>query len=469
MSSSSNPLLSHVTIIKQFHFHAEFHSDDHFKGMCTNLQESGRFKSFKWPEKFVFSKHFREEEETFRTFEMKGGLKVLGLPLIKAKLSGTVRILTTLYRAGFAVLSIIHSIIPQKKAGEVKGKNLTPDTPLTSIDVNYLLEDQTPDHCVPLTYEVEIQKTKSEITTPGLIEYLLKNLADHGVNIIKMPRKFTRMIQCWNPSLSSKPFEKLLEKYYKDIFIMFTTPKEGSLPDKSKKAILKDLKSYLHSSSSRNRGFFVGSISMLIISPRKGPPHRILHSQPFWIFQLVSLEDFMLKFYSKKIRKIVPKIGFDSSDQFSSLLEKVTKLRAAFSLCLEDLYWVENDLFRIQSATLVTEYKKKFKLEEKLNTLLKRFAWIQDRCEDTLRALEHRAQTRREKSITNLTLIFATFGLGEILSTIIIWYFGYISAGEPTLELNTMILGLAAPFLFMSAIYLIARWYVNKNYKEAVH
>ena len=464
MSSSSNPLLSHVVIIKQFYFRAEIEGVKRFQTTCSNLQKSDRFKNFKWPEKSVFSKHFREEEETFRAFEMKDGVDILNLQLINVKLNGTLRILTTLYRAGFVVLSLVHSVVPRKKTGDVRGKNLTPDKTLTSIDVNYLLEDQTSDRPVPLKYEVQMQETNSEMTTSDLIGFLLKNLADQGMKIREKPMKFTRTIQCWNPSLSSQTLQKLLKKHYKDIFIMFTTPKEGSLPAKTKKAILKDLESHLLSSS-KNRGFLFDSISMLIISPRKGPPHRILHSQLFWIYQLVSLEDFLLKFYSREMRAFVPRMSFPPSSEYHSLLEEAIKLRVTFSLCLEDLYWVENDLFRIQSAAFVTKYKRKFKLEEKLNNLLKRLAWIQDRCEDVLRAQEYAAERSRERSIRNLTLIFATFGLGEILFAIILWSLSYIATNQIILELETFAY-LVTPVPVLLSVYLIARWFVNKQYNK---
>lgn len=462
MSSNSDLLLSSVTIIKQFYFSAGFVGEECFESICSKLEKSNGFKAFKWPEKYVFSTYFREGEETFRTFEMKEGVEVVNLGLITTKLSGQLRILIMICRAGFVVLSIIHSIIPERKRGEPKGKNLTSAAPLTSIDVNYLLEEEkTAIHPVRLTYEVNLDKTAVEMSSSDILEYLLKNLEDHGLMIKKMPRKTTRTICCWDFNLSSKTLRDLIEENYKDLFIMFATPKDSLLPRRSKQSILEGLKSSLHSSS-KNRGFFFDSISMLIISPRKTRPGNILLSQLLWIFQLVSLEDFLLKFYSAEVRRISSKLVSATADQYPSFLEYIVKLREGFSLALEDLYWVENDLFRLQSATLVAEYKRNFKLEEKLNVLQKRFTLIQDRCKEALTALEHRFLEKREESITNLTLIFATFGLGEILSAFIIWYFGYILMNEPA-PTSYLILGLAVTFLVISAIFLIARLYINKT------
>lgn len=462
MSLNSDLLLYGVIIIKQFHFSAGFVGDESFKGICGELEKSNKFKAFKWPEKYVFSHHFREEGETFRTFEMKGGVKVLNLNLINTKLSGQLNILITIYRAGFVVFSIIHSIIPEKKTIEPKGKNLTSATPLTSVDVSYLLEgEKTPLYPTSLKYEVDLHKTTAEMSSSDLLKYLLKNLEAHGLIIRKDPKGLARIIYCWNFNLSSKTLLDLLEENYKDLFIMFTTPKDRLLARKSKQSILKKLKSCLHSSS-ENRGFFLDSFSLLVISPRKTGPHRILLTQLPWIFQLFYLEHFLLSFYSTEVRRIAAKLVSATPGQYYSLLEQVVKLREGFSLALEDLYWVENDLFRLKSANLVAEYKKNFKLEETLNALHKRFTWIQDRCIAAVRALEQKFLKKREESITTLTLIFASLGLGEILSTFIVWYFGYILMNKPA-PTSYLILGLATTLLVISAIFLITRWYINKT------
>jgi hypothetical protein len=465
LTQNSEFLLSGVTIIKQFYFFTGLVGDESFKSVSAKLEKSKRFRVVKWLDKCVFSEHFRKAGETFRTFEMKEGIEVSNLCLVSTKLSGHLRILITIYRAGFVVLSIIHSIIPKMRLEEArKYKNLTSSNPLTSIDVGYLLEEEKIPACpFPLKYEVRLRETTVEMNSNDLLEYLLKNLKEHGLTVNREPRSITRTVYCWDFNLSSKTLPELLEEKYEDLFIMFTTPKDLHLPRRSKESILENLRSYLHLSS-KNRGFFLDSISMLIMSSRKKSPSRIIHSPLIWIYQLVSLENFLLKFYSVQVRGIASRLVSATPDQYSGLLEQVVKLREGFSLALEDLYWVENDLFRFQGANLVARYKKNFKLEEMLNSLQKRFDWVKERCIEALTALEHRFLKKREESITNLTLIFASFGLGEILSTFIVWYFGYILMNEPA-PTSYLISGLAITLLVVSGIFLIARWYVKKFFR----
>jgi len=465
LSLSSEFLLSRVTVIKQFYFFGGFVGDESFKSICNRFKKSNKFKPFVWADKIVFSEKFRKTGETFRTFEMKEGIRVLNLRLVNTELSGHLRVLITICRAGFVVLSMVYSIIPEMGLEEVrKLKNLISLSPLTSIDVGYLLEEEKiPAYPFPLKHEVYLGGTTVEMSQNELLERLLKNLEQYGLIVNKEPRSITRIVYCWDFSLIYKTFHKLLEENYEDLFIMFATPKDLQLPQKSKESILDDLKSHMRSSSQK-RGFFVSSNSMLIISPRKVNPYIIMRSPLIWIYQLVALENFLLRFYSVQLRGLASRLVSATSDQYSGLLEQIVKLREGFSLALEDLYWVENDLFRFQSADFVAKYKEKFKLEETLNALHKRFDWIRDRCIEALSALEHKFLKKREESITNLTLIFASFGLGEILSTFIVWYFGYILMNEPA-PTSHLILGLAITLLVVSGIFLIARWYVKKFFR----
>jgi len=399
---------------------------------------------------------------------LKNGVKLKKLRLIGTELTGTLRILITVYRTGFIVLSIIHSIIPEKEKGQPLGKNLTSTNPLTSLDTVFLLEDRLADRPNILRYEVELEEAEGgqNPRISELVEYLIRLLEPYGLTVNNLPRGVRKVIHLWNPQLCSKSnFLKLLKDNYKDLFLIFTTPLHGTLPKRSKKDILKNLKSSLLWSS-KKRGIFFDSTTILMVSPRAQHPHRILRTPIPWIYQLVSTEDFMLKFFSKEVRKLTPKIVTGSSSRYSTLLSEIIKLNTAFSLCLEDLYWVESDLFRFQSARFVAEYKKRFKLEEKLAALQRRFAWLKDRCLDALTALEHRTQREREKSITNLTLVFATFGLGEIISTFIVWYFTSIQAGALGIPVGFLISGLLMPFLIIITIYFICRWFVNKKYEE---
>lgn len=463
MDLSSELLLNGVIIIKQFYFSAGFIGDQPFKSICDKLEKSNKFRDAKQTYRMVFSEHFRSKGETFKTFEMKEGISVLNLRLVNTELSGHLRILITICRAGFVVLSIVHSIIPEKGLEEERRlRNLTSVVPLTSIDIGYLLEEEKVPACpFPLEYKVWLHKDTLEMSSSDLVEYLLRNLKNYGLTVNRKPRGIARIIYCWDFNLSDKMLHELLEENYEDLFIMFTTPKDLRLPQRSKESILKNLRSYLYSSSQR-RGFFLSSFSLLAISPRKGSPYRILCSPLLWIFQLVSLQDYLLKFFSAEARKMASKLSSATPDEYSDLLEKIVKLREGLSLALEDLYWIENDLFRHQSASIVTEYKKNFRLEDTLNILQKRFDWIEDRCIKALTALEHRFLKKREESITNLTLIFASFGLGEILSTFIVWYFGYILMNEPA-PTSYLISGLVVTLLVVSGIFMIARWYIRKS------
>ena len=464
MNSNSELFLSCVTIIKQFYFFGGFCGNESFKSICDRFERSNKFRPFTWPDKYTFSEEFRKSGETFRTFEMKGGIRILNLPLVNTELGGHLRVLITICRSGFVVLSIVHSIIPEMGLEEHRQlKNLTSLDKLTSIDVGYLLEEEKiPLHPVPLKYQVYLDGTTLKMSSTELLEHLLKKFEVYGLKVEKKPRIVTRIVYCWDPNIS-KSFQELLEENYADLFLMFTTPKDLQLPEKSKESILNDLKSHMHSTSQK-RGFFVSANSMLIISPRNVNPNVIVRSPLIWMYQLVSLENFLLKFYSIRLRDVASKLVSATPNQYSGLLEQIVKLRENFSLALEDLYWVENDLFRFQSANFVTEYKKIFKLEHTLNALDKRFDWIRDRCVEALSALEHKSQKKKEESITTLTLIFASFGFGEILSTFIVWYFSYILTNKPA-PLLYLFIGLAITLLSVSGIFLTARWYIQKFFR----
>jgi hypothetical protein len=174
----------------------------------------------------------------------------------------------------------------------------------------------------------------------------------------------------------------------------------------------------------------------------------------------------MLQYYSREVRRMVAGMAAAVSREPAKLLAQIFELTSAFSLGLEDLYWVEEDLFRLQSARLVAEYKKRFELDEKLASLQKRFEVIEEKCTEARAALQRRAEREREKNITYLTAVFATFGLGEVLSNFVVWYFGYYSSNAPRIPDWLMIAGLLLPLLAMSLLYLASRWYIGSKYKE---
>lgn len=464
MASGSEFLLSHLIVIKQFYFYSEFNKNETFKDVCAKFDNSGEFEPFKWPDEYLFSEHLRKEGETFKTFEAKNNEPV-SLQLRTTKPYGQLRVLITLYRAGFVVLSIVHSIIPQKEEGKSKGKNLTTPAPLTAMDVNYLLEEgRTPTNPNILEYEVCLGKTIAKLNQSDLVDGFLKRIEAKGLMIRREPRKITKTILLWDLELRDKTIQELVEEHGKDLFTMFSTPSESLLQKKSKESIVKDLKSRLHLSS-ENRGFFFDSISMLIISPRKTKPNVVLRSQLLWLYQLMSLGNFLLDFYSTEVRRYAFKLVSTTENQYADLLRKIVKSREAFSLALEDLYWIENDLFRLQSANIVSEYKKNFGLEERLDIIQRRFDWIKERCTEALTAGEHKLLERRERSITNLTLIFAAFGLGDILATFIVWYLGYPLADQraPTLFL---VLGLAVTLSIVFSIFSVSTWYLKRASRE---
>ena len=74
----------------------------------------------------------------------------------------------------------------------------------------------------------------------------------------------------------------------------------------------------------------------------------------------------------------------------------------------------------MHSEQFITEYKKRFELEKQLELLQKRISVPKETCMEGMATLQQKTEREREKSITYLTLIFATFGLGEILSNFVI-------------------------------------------------
>lgn len=452
-------------VIKQTYFPAEFpDGPENFNKICKKLTQSRNFRKFTFPDKMIFTEHFREPGEVARTFEMREAVEVLNLDLIETKLSGKLRLLVTIYRTGFIVLSFVHSVIPKRKEGQPKGKNLTPEKPLNSLDLIFLVEGRISTHAdaKSLKYEVLLENQKHEMGAHDLAEYLLKHLEAHGIMVRRDPKKNTNLIHCWNPNFAA--FPKLLEESYEDLFLIFTTPIiEPS--QKTKEDKLKQLKAHMLWSS-EDRCILFRAKTMLIISPVFQEPNRLLFGQLPWLFQLASIQSFMLQFYSRELRRLAFNMSAMISRTPARLLSQVFRLMSAFSLSLEDLYWVESDLFRMQSARFITEYKKRFKLDEKLASLQKRFAWIKERCTEAMETLQERAEKEREKSITYLTLIFATFGLGEILSSFVIWYFIYLQSNAPPIPNFAIAIGLSAPFLAICLLYFVSRWYVTNRYKE---
>jgi len=461
--TSEQSLFSHVMIIKQRYLFSDFPDGPlGFNEICNSLLKSRNFRELTYPSKEVFSEHFREQGEIYRTFEMAEPIEIVNINLIETELSGKLRLLVTIYRTGFLVLSFVHSVIPKKKEGQPTGKNLISGKPLNPVDIIFLLEEQIPGYGKPLAYEVILEEKENEMKLQELAEYLIKILNSHGIKVRRKPSSNANIIHCWNPNISVE-FSKILEKNYKDLFLILTTPQSVQSIE-PKEEILKKLKSYIFFDS-KNRGGFFRRNSMLLVSPVKRKPSHLLSTQLPWIFQLASMQYFLLQFYSREIRRITPKISISSSTKPADLLSQVLKLSSDFSLCLEDLYWVEYDLFRLQSAHFISEYKKQFRLDERLATLQRRFRWIEERCTEARVAHQHRIEREREKSIAYLTLIFATFGLGEILSSFTIWYFVYLQSNAHPIPQDLLTIGLILPFLAMLILYLISRQYISHKYK----
>lgn len=456
---SESYLFSHLLVIKQIHFFVELPDGyEHFDTVCNDLVQSGKFREFTYPDKNIFTEHLREAGEVSRTFEIAEAIEVLNLDLIETRLSGKLRLLVTIYRSGFVVLWIVHSMIPEREEAQVKGNNLTPEKPLKPVDIIFLINEQIVGQEKCLKYDLQLQNQKSEMNTVDLVGYLLKQLEAQGIVVRRKPKGTTYLIHCWSPSLPA--FPQLLKKNYNDLFLLFTAPQKGS-SQRTKEMKLKELEGSL-GWSTKNRGFFVRQKSMLIVSPVSRRPHRILFSQLPWIFQLASTQFFMLQFYSMEIRGLMAKMSALISDKPAELLSEVFKLSSAFSLSLEDLYWVEDDLFRKQATQFIAEYKKRVKLGEKLRQLQQRFAWLRERCTEAMATIQYR--TEREKSIMYLTLIFATFGLGEILSSLTLWYLSFLHSTGLPIHYWLIALGFSIPFVAISILYLLSRWYVGSRY-----
>jgi len=367
----------------------------------------------------------------------------------------------TIYRSGFVVLWIVHSVIPKKEEGQPKGNNLTPEKPLKPVDIIFLINERIAGQEKSLKYDLQLENQRGEMKTVDLVGYLLKQLEAQGIVARRKPRGTTYLVHCWSPSLPVS-FSELLKKNYNDLFLLFTAPQQDSY-QKTKDTKLKELEDSLFWST-KKRGFLFRQKSMLIVSPISRQPHRILFTQLPWIFQLASTQFFMLQFYSMEIRGLAAKMAASISNRPAELLSEVFKLSSAFSLSLEDLYWVEDDLFRGQATRFIAGYKKRLKLSEKLRQLQERFAWLRERCTEAMTTVQHRAEREREKSITYLTLIFATFGLGEILSGLTLWYLSFLhSTGLPIYDW-LIALGFSIPFMAICVLYLLSRWYVGSRY-----
>lgn len=458
-------IFSHILVIKKIYFSVEFPSGPKdLNRVCDNLIRSGKFKDVKQVDKEVFTDHFREPNEVSRTIETTEAFEVLNLDLLDARLSGELRLLLTIYRAGFVVVSLFHSVIPQRKDGEPKGKNLTADKPLSSHDIVFLIEEGTPDRAKSLKYRTRMQDKEHEMETNDIVEHLLRSLEAQDIIVRRSPKTNANVIQCWNPDFSAT-FQELLQMHCQDLYLVFTTPQPGRLK-KQKKEVLEKLKSCVFWSS-KDRGFLFSKNSMLIVSPVFQEPNRLVFAKLPWIFQLATMQFFMLQFYSEELRRTVFETSAMVLNEPDKLLTRVSRLMSSFSLALEDLYWVEGDLFRLQSAHFIAEYKKQFELDEKLKTLQKRFEQIEERCIEARTTLQQRTEKEREKNITYLTTIFATFGLGEILSNFVVWYFSYRQSNDLPISVPVAIAGLMLPFLAICLLYLASRAYIGSKYKKS--
>jgi len=459
-------LLSDFVAITQIYHAIELQDDEAFKRCCDNILKSRIFRNYYYPDKNIFSLKLRDKGETFRTFELIDPFKIINVNLIKTKLQGKLRVFITIYRCGFLGVSLVHSVISKREPDAPVGKNLISDNLLSSLDLVFLIQQNIQGYDQTLKYIIELSNKKKELTRSDLEKIILMKLASFGICVKEnSPIKVTNVIHFTIPKDCPLKFIEVLDKNCYEVFDVFTTPLKGITAVRKKEVLLEKLKSNIGFQIG-NRGFLFDSNSMLIISPISKPARRALHTQLPWIYQLVSIADFMVKIYSKELRKLSPRIVL-SSVNYYELLSEVSKLRSKFSLCLEDLFWIENDLFRLQSVEFVRKYKKRYNIEEKIDNIETRFDWIQNRCKDALSALGHKAEMEREKNIINLTLVFAVFALGEVISNYIIWAFvNFLPTKSPLREI-LMGIGIVAPFLAILTIILLSRWYVNKKYESS--
>ena len=325
-------LFSHVALFKQRYFHIEIRDDSHFGEICDFLTKSGKFRTFKYVDTEIFTNHFREPGEISRTFEFAEPLKVLNLNLIKTSLSGEIRFFLTIYRAGFVVLSLLHSIVPTKMDSTPIGKNLTSKRPVDFSDMIFLIKEKNPENNIDLVYELQLVEQTRKMKGPELIEYLLRELQIYEKAVKKQPSTNSYIIHFWSPHLSAS-FHKILKEKYRDLFYVFIAP-QVSKPTETKKEIVKKLEDHIFWSS-KTRGFLFREKAIIIVSPVLQEPNRVFKTQLPWLFQLALTQNFMLQFYSWRVREFVSKLEKTVSSKPSDLMSQFIGLSSSFSIGLE--------------------------------------------------------------------------------------------------------------------------------------
>jgi hypothetical protein len=451
-------------IIRQYYYHIEFNENQTFTQICERLSNSGEFSLYpQGSDKHLFSVRRRSEGETIKAFEIKGGIKVINLNLMDTRINGHLRVLLSIYRSKFVVFSIVHGIVT-KATEEEKLNCLGGDDPLSLEDVLFIQEDQI-GRLSRLEYEIEWGGREAKLDMSSIQDLLIKMLEGFGLSIQKKTMDGRRVVHCWDFLPAYKRFEDYLEDNYRELHVLFTTPMDIPSRErafKMKKHTIEDLRSELHLDM-RDRFLLIRELSMLIMSSR-GALGRAMSSQLIAVYQLMSLQRFVLYFYSLEARRLASAISRAAQHEYFRLSEEITKVREEFNLALEDLYWVETDLFRLQSANLIGQYKAKYGLDKTLDIVQKRLDWTKNSCLEKLADLERAASAKRERSITTLTIIFASFGIGDIVAAFMIWYFGLILGQmSPVLFLAV---GILITFVVVFSVFLVAVWYIDRGHEK---
>jgi hypothetical protein len=463
-TAKSELTFSNLVLIKRVFYTATFPEEVTFEEICSRFQKP-IFKPFRWAEQQIFSEHRRNIQEAIRTFEVYYCNNLKSLDLGKSEVYGQLRIFITLYRAGFAVLSIAYCFVPKSESEKVKEKTLYSSAPLTSKEVRTILDDQRFDEKtgkdIVLEYVINKGVDVLQVDFHAYLEHLLRKIEEQGLKIGRKMRPIRRTIYVQELEFQEKSIADIIQEYNKELFTIFTTATEAHLKRLSQKRRVEQLNSNLHKTS-EYLGFIFDEVSMLVVARKKIAPHEVLRSQLVWIHQLVFMQEFLIIVYSSEVRRLAVALASAVESQYSNLFSELVKIREGFLLSLEDLYYVEGDLFRLQSEKLILEYKRLFGLDQKVKIIQKRLGSVKSRTQEALRAREQESLERREKSITTLSLIFATFGFGEIISVFIIWYFSSIVSNQ-NIDIAYLLGGLVLTSFSMISIFIISRWYINRN------
>jgi hypothetical protein len=262
------------------------------------------------------------------------------------------------------------------------------------------------------------------------------------------------------PEFQDKSIDDIVQEYNKELFTIFATATDAQLKRLSEERRVEQLESCLHKTSDF-LGFFLDEVSMLIVA-RKKRTHFKMRSPLIWVHQLILVQEFLISVYSLEAGRLAVSFANAVRSRYYDLFGELLEIRETFLLSLEDLYYVEGTLFRLQSDKLVSECKELFGFDRRVEVIQKRLDSVKSRIQEALRAREQESLERREKSIAVLSLVFATFGFGQIVSAFMIWYLSSILSGQ-NVDIAYLLGGLVITSFSMLLVFIFSRWYINRN------